>query len=135
MRLLAHALQVPVNTRIEQFPGHSFRNSVGAIMCACCLMTVPNISSSLNHHIGTAKHKNNLAEWNARNSADVDLMVALGDYFRANPNEHMATLSQNDHLYRFRVVQTFMKAGVALNKINIFRPLLSRAGSALPATT
>ena len=114
----SHVLQVPVTTRLQQFPDQSLRASGAQIMCACCLHILPNIYTSIGAHINTAKHKGNLATFNSKNKQDRDLMVSLGEYFRVNPNEAMSTLSPNDHLARFRIVETFMAAGVAVSKLN-----------------
>jgi hypothetical protein len=127
--------KVPINTRLEQNPGQSFRCSAGKLFCAACVFVIPNISANIGAHVQTTKHTTNLARFNARNTADINLMVSLGEYFRANPDEEMASVDPNDHLFRFRTVEAFMHAGVAISKIDMFKSLLMRGGRSLPAAT
>eukprot|EP00966_Prymnesium_polylepis_P327510 7383383-Prymnesium_polylepis.1 len=125
--------KVPINTRLEQNPGQSFRCSAGKLFCAACAFVIPNISANISALVQTSKHSTNLARFNAR--MQHNLMVSLGEYFRANPDGHSASVDPNDHLFRFRTVETFMHAGVAILKIDMFKPLFMRGGRMLPSAT
>ena len=76
----------------------------------------------------TLKHIAKLLLFNAKTTEDIDLMTSLSEYFRANPEEAGATVSVHEQLFRFRVCQAFMFAGVALYKASMLRTLLERSG-------
>lgn len=79
-------------------------------------------------HTMTLKHIAKLLLFNAKTTEDIDLMTSLSEYFRANPEEAGATVSVHEQLFRFRVCQAFMFAGVALYKASMLRTLLERSG-------
>ena len=90
---------------------------------------IPNIKSSIITHMGTAKHSRKLELFNARTSNDITLMAELGQFFKANPDVAGGTnVSSNDQLYRYRVVESLLAAGIPLEKANHLRVLFERSG-------
>ena len=64
---------------------------------------------------------------------DGDIVKALQKYDkRVNPVGQ--TLPQEQRLYRIKVVMTFLKAGIPLNKLDIFRDLLEEKATRLTDT-
>ena len=128
-------LQISVPARIAQFPEQSFRDSFGHVMCGACVAVIPNIKSTLVKHTHSLKHIARLIVFNAKTTEDIDLMASLSAHFRANPDEAGATVNVHEQLYRFRVTQAFMFAGVALYKASMLRTLLERSGHSCTSGT
>ena len=124
--------KVSVTMRIQQYPEQGFRDSAGQLFCGPCKTTIANVKSSIDAHAETCKHKNNLAKFNARTSSDIDLMADLAAYFVANPDEVGGkNVSQNVQLYRYRVTESFLHAGIDISKADNLRYLLERTGQPL----
>ena len=92
------------------------------------MCVVPNIKGTIVKHLNTVKHRAKLIQFNAKTTEDLDLMTSLSEHFRANPDEAGANVGVHEQLYRFRVCQAFMFAGVALYKAGMLRSLLERSG-------
>ena len=86
--------------------------------------------SSIDKHLKHG-HPAKLALWLARVDDDSQLKLDLVDYFKENPNEQMASVQPDEMAFRYRAVETFISSGVALSKVDAFRPLLQRSGYAL----
>lgn len=52
----------------------------------------------------------------------------LADYFAANPEEHMASVPTEVHVFRYRVVEAFLASGTPLERLPFFRELLEAGG-------
>ena len=76
-------------------------------------------------------HIANVEEWFARNHDDKEIKVFLNDYYVANPDEEGGSVSEEDKLYRYRVVEAMLSAGIPLAKVDQLRPLLERADRSL----
>lgn len=59
----------------------------------------------------------------------------LESYFKEHPTEVMSTINGDEMVYRYRVVQVFLAAGVELSKVDDFRPLLQRSGYSLTSSS
>jgi hypothetical protein len=59
----------------------------------------------------------------------------LSQRFEEHPLEVGGTIQPDEMLYRFRIVETFLANGIALEKMNGCRTLLQRAGYSLTAAT
>ncbi len=81
-------------------------------------------------NIKSKKHISSKEHLKKKKSQDVDIAEALKTY---NEREHMAgeTLDSANQVYRIKVVTTFLKGGVPLNKLDCFRPLLEVNGTRL----
>ena len=58
-------------------------------------------------------------------------MRELGQYFNATPDETGGTVSLPEQLYRYRVTEALMYAGIEIAKSDHIHPLLQRAGHSL----
>ena len=95
-----------------------------------------NVKSSLEHHFETVKHKTNLAKFAARTSSDIDLMADLATYFASHPDEVGGkNVTQNEQLFRYRVTETFLAAGIDIAKADSCRYLLERSGTIVASAT
>ena len=115
--------KVSVPKRLNTYPNQAFRDSCGVLFCGACLTELPNIKSTLDAHIASAKHKSKLSKFNEKSSGDFEVMQELGEYFAAHPDEAGSTVKPETNLYRFRVTECFMYAGVAPAKIDMLREL------------
>ena len=76
------------------------------------------------------KHQLGKERLQCKNREERDIALAFDSY---NKEEYLAgeTLSRDVQVYHVKVVQTFLKAGVPLNKVDIFRHLLEENGTRL----
>ena len=124
--------KVSVPMRLNEFPNQGLRDSCGKLFCGACVVVVPNIKSSIVAHLKTEKHKRKLSLFQARTSKDIQIMSELGQYFRENPNMAGGTVPAAAQLYRYRITESFMAAGIDISKADQLRALLERTG--IPST-
>ena len=93
-----------------------------------CVSVVPNIKSSINAHLKTEKHSRKLALFNARTAKDIEIMSDLGQYFKENPDLAGGTVTPSAQLFRYRVTEAMMGAGIDVRKADKLRTLLERTG-------
>ena len=127
--------KVPISKRVADNPNQSLKDAAGSLFCQCCKMTIQNIAQTIKIHVKSPAHVEKYGLWLERNGDDEQLKVFLHDYFVAHPNEAFASVSQEDHVYRYRVVESMLANGVAINKVDGLRPLLERANNSLTAST
>jgi hypothetical protein len=123
---------VLISKRLADNPNQSFiEQPKGSLFCQCCKQKVWNISNTINTHRKSDDHKTKLVTWFECNSDDEAIKTFLHEYYTNHPNEAMAGVSQEDKLYRYRVVEAMLAAGVAIEKVDQLRPLLERAQNSL----
>ena len=125
---------VPVETRMEQYPNETFRNSCGFLFCGACHLRIQNIKGTIDRHIIAPKHIENKAMLVEQGDADALLKKELDAYFEQYSDEAGATLDANVHLMRYRITETFLATGTPLSRADKFRTLLERAGVASTAS-
>mmetsp|Transcript_89541 Transcript_89541/g.269143 ORF Transcript_89541/g.269143 Transcript_89541/m.269143 type:complete len:183 (-) Transcript_89541:79-627(-) len=81
--------------------------------------------------MGSDRHKENLVKWMEKNKTDREVKEFLQQYFQEHPNEETASKSPEVQLYRWRVVEACLYAGIAMEKIDDLRELLERGGTEL----
>eukprot|EP00326_Haptolina_ericina_P035021 CAMPEP_0181246642 /NCGR_PEP_ID=MMETSP1096-20121128/44115_1 /TAXON_ID=156174 ORGANISM="Chrysochromulina ericina, Strain CCMP281" /NCGR_SAMPLE_ID=MMETSP1096 /ASSEMBLY_ACC=CAM_ASM_000453 /LENGTH=829 /DNA_ID=CAMNT_0023343497 /DNA_START=868 /DNA_END=3357 /DNA_ORIENTATION=+ len=123
--------KVSVEQRLREFPGQGLRNSAGVVFCAPCKEQLPNIKGSIKDHVSRRKHTNNLKQHVEKHGDDEEVKELLSEHFKMNSDESGSRCSDEEHLYRYRVVETFIGTGTPLARINDFRPVLERGGIAL----
>ena len=91
---------------------------------ACAEVTV------IRQHLKSNKHTLGKERLQRKDGQEKDIAEAFAAY---NEKEHLAgeTLSKDTQVYRIKVVSTFLKAGVPLNKLDTFRELLEENGPRL----
>ena len=102
----------------------------GAIFCVACRTQVSEKASSLKRHVGSTRHQQGKKVLEAQKSKQQSIAVAMK---KVNDDIHLKgeTLPEKELVFRCKVVQTFLRAGVPLSKVQHFRPLLERGGSRL----
>ena len=126
---------VPISKRIAEHPGQSLiEQPKGSLFCRCCPQSIKNIAQTIKTHVNSEDHKAKLLTWFERNGEDEAIKTWLQEYYGNHPNEAMASVSEDDKLYRWRVVEAMLAAGVAINKVDELRPLLERAQNSLTSS-
>lgn len=120
--------------RILAFPNQSLCKVDGKLHCLACKTDRSLRLSSLRTHLDSDEHKRKLAAHNDALAGDADIGRLIGSFFEKHPDVEGQTLSQEVHMYRWNVMESFMYAGVARHKIDMLRHLLERAGIPLTAS-
>ena len=133
--------KVPLAKRLEEF-NHPTNNTleicestsayaVGGLVlfCRACKAELFNKHSSIKQHC--ERHGEKVTAYLVRTVQDSVLKDNLLAYYKEHPCEKMSDCTGEEMVYRYRVVETFLFAGVPLEKTDVFRPLLERAGTAL----
>lgn len=118
--------KVPIAARINQNPGETFRNSCNQLFCGACNCVIMNVIASINAHKKTAKHKSNVIKHNAKSSGDFEIMSGLSQWCAANPDHKGTNVKIETQLWRYRLTESFMAAGIEPSKINRMRTVLQR---------
>ena len=128
-------------TRVQQFPDHSLVIGIeGKLRCVACKHTIPNKWSTIDLHCRMThkghptRHAVNLQAMELRKEDDSELKEELSAYYELHPEEQGGTMmltDANETVFRYRVVETILPSGTPLTVVDMFRPLLQRAGFAL----
>ena len=113
--------------RVKQHPKECFSVSNKKLFCLACREELSVKSSMVIGHIKSVKHLTGKSRLESQKKKDLEIVEAL----RSNDAMHNPkgeTLPDNQRVYRVKVTQTFLSAGVPLNKIPIFRSLLEEIG-------
>ncbi|CAB3995445.1 RNA-directed DNA polymerase from transposon BS [Paramuricea clavata] len=120
------APNVSVAVRIQEFPQECFKDTAigkGAFFCEACREEISVKRSTIINHINTHKHLSGKEKLHQKAKRERDLAEVLRAYDEEN-HPIGETLSMNTRVFRLKVVTAFMKAGIAINKINCFRSIL-----------
>lgn len=114
---------IPPSKRVSEFPNELLTVSAGKLFCKCCRQILSVKKSTVDDHISCKKHIDSKHQFHNKEARERDIAEALEEH---NDSTHLKgeTLPEEVNVYRVKVVQTFLRAGVLFNKINIFRPLL-----------
>uniref|UniRef100_A0A1X7T065 DUF659 domain-containing protein n=1 Tax=Amphimedon queenslandica TaxID=400682 RepID=A0A1X7T065_AMPQE len=113
--------------RVKEFPNENLTVSGGKLFCNGCREELGLKATVVKLHVKSNKHKLGKEKLQGRNKEEIDIAQAFDTY---NQKEHLAgeTLSNDLQVYRTKVVKTFLKAGVPLNKVDLFRDILEEHG-------
>ena len=113
--------------RVKEFPNENLTVSGGKLFCNGCREELGLKATVVRLHVKSKKHKLGKEKLQGRNKEEIDIAQAFDAY---NQKEHLAgeTLSNDLQVYRIKVVRTFLKAGVPLNKVDLFRDILEEHG-------
>ena len=105
--------------RVSEHPDEYLTVSNKRLFCRACREELSLVSSVINNHLKSGKHK----EWVARNREETDIVEAL---VSSDKNVHPVgeTLPQDQRVYRIKVFKAFLQAGVPLSKLASFRDIL-----------
>ena len=97
------------------------------LFCRACREELSVKTSVINNHIKSAKHKSSKVRLDKKQEKDVGIIEAMKEY---DKDEHPKgeTLPEQHRLYRVQVVRTFLRAGVPLAKLCLFKDLLEEHG-------
>lgn len=123
---------VPIQERLKVFPNESLIEAASpngkVLFCRCCPKTLQNILGTIKTHVSSDTHKEKLARWLKRQQGDNTVAQYLHEYFQAHPSEKDSSVADEVQLYRWRVVEACMHAGIPLAKTDEIRVLLERRG-------
>lgn len=126
---------VPIQERLNQFPNESLieaPSTTGRVLfCQCCPKNLQNILGTIKTHVNSDRHKARLVKWNERKHGDESVLQFIHEYFKVHSREKEASVDQHLQLFRWRVVEACMAAGIPLSKIDALRLLFERSGKAL----
>lgn len=127
---------VSLQARIKEYPKQGLVESAGVLKCSVCAkQTLQNIKSSIETHLKSEGHQKNLMLAQERLGQDADLRSELISHYTTHPEESGSSVDPSDAVYRVRVVEGFLCAGIPLSKVDQLRPLLERSGHKLVAST
>jgi hypothetical protein len=126
--------------RVDQFPNESLEVTPGdKLFCRACKTERSIRLSSLNAHLASDAHKAKLKVHFEALDGDEDLTALVTHFFENHPelgtSPEGATLAKETHVYRWRVMESMMYAGIPYAKIDMLRHLLEREGHPLTKAT
>lgn len=121
---------VSIRQRLTEFPGENFKESAGTLFCTGCREEVGLKKTIIQQHIKSSKHCRGKEKLAVKERREKDIANVLIGYDNEN-HPKGETLSMAQRVYRFKVVRTFLKAGVAINKIDQFREIFEEQGYSL----
>ena len=113
--------------QVKKFPNEQLSVSAGRLFCKACREELSLKSSSPMNHLKSQKHKDGKKRLDKKEASERDIVKELAVY---NENTHMVgeTIAGNMQVFRVKVLSTFLRAGVALNKLELFRELFEENG-------
>lgn len=112
---------VTPSTRVKEFPGEHLAVRKGKLFCTACREELALKKSTVKTHISVGdKHQRAKKKLEFKESKDRDLT----DLLKAYDQEVQPTVSMEERVYRARVVEEFLLAGIPLMKIDSLRGLL-----------
>ena len=121
-RCLTDPKTVSVSDRAREFKHEMIVASGGKLFCSSCWEELSLKLSIIKNHIQSSKHECSKKKVSDGKSRERDISVALSAYEKeVHPSGE--TLPEAQKVYRV-IVETFLKAGVPLSKIEDFRELL-----------
>ena len=113
--------------QLKEFPEEALTVSADELFCTACREELALKATVLKLHFQSRKHKDGKERLRCKDKWDMDIAEAFSAY---SNEEHVVgeTLSRDAQVYRVKVVTTFLKAGVPLNKLETFRELLEKNG-------
>ena len=116
--------------RVKEFATEPFTISNGHLFCSACREQLSLKRSILKNHVCSMKHRNSKERLSRKEAREGDIASSLRKY-NEQVHQHGETLPEQQQVYRVRVVSTFLKAGVPLNKIAKFRDLFEENAARL----
>ena len=116
--------------RVNEFKEEPFTVQEGKLFCLACREYVGLKKSIINNHVKLSKkHAEGKRRLNEKNSKEHDIARAFYEYNMID-SEHLVGehLPEPQQIYRIKVVTAFMRAGIPLSKVELFRDLLEENG-------
>ena len=118
---------VKPQNRVKKYPNDSLSVSHGKLFCIACREELSLKSSSLVNHLKSQKHKDGKERLKRKEARERDIAKKLNNY---NEETHMVSenIAEDTQVFRVKVVSAFLRAGVPLNKVELFRELFEETG-------
>lgn len=113
--------------RVAEYPNENFSASAKKLFCTACREEVSLKKSVITLYIKSEKHSKGKIQLQSKNKREQNIVQALQKYDEETYPVG-ETLPTEQRVYRVKVVQTFLRAGVPISKIEHFRPLLEEFG-------
>ena len=124
--------KVDPSVRVAEFPDNSLCVDGGKLFCMACTKVLSLRKVTIKAHcVQSNTHQKNMAKYIETLSDDDQIRILISKHFEEKPNERGHTIAPDVHVYRWRVCETLMYAGVPMAKIDMLRNLLEREGHAL----
>ena len=113
--------------RVRKYPNDCLSVSNGKLFCSACREELSLKSSSLTNHLKSQKHKEGKERVKRKEARQRDIAKQLTDY---NKDIHVVgeNIAETTQVFRGKVVSAFLRAGIPLNKVEVFRKLLEETG-------
>ena len=111
--------------RVNEYPDENFTVVSGNLFCRGCREQLKLKSSTIKNHIKSEKHCDGKKRLAINETVERDIASACE---RSTVRLEGDTLPVSQQVYRVRVVTSFLKAGVPLNKLDYFRGVLEEDG-------
>ena len=106
-----------VDTRMREFKDEPFRKSNNKLLCEVCREGLSEKASIIKRHVDSQKHKSGVEKIAKKKKRDLTVLDAMKNYDKeVHPKGEM--LSHNQGVFIVRVLKTFLKAGVPLQKMD-----------------
>ena len=126
---------VTASARLTEFPGENFTvsKSNGQLFCNACREEIALKKTIIETHVKTSKHASGKECLEKKEARERDIAKSLEEYDNQfHPKGESLSLAHR--FYRVKVVRSFMKVGVPLNKIDCFRELLEEEAFSLTSS-
>ena len=130
--------KLEASVRIKEFPHHSLQEDPSGptgLFCACCKKDISKRLVAIKAHVNGAEHNKKLILYEEARQTDKSLADIITDFFETNPDVAMGTVNTDTQVFRWRVVESMMFAGIPLQKIDLLRHLFEREGHPLSDST
>ena len=116
--------------RIKEFPNEYLEVRHDKLFCLACRKELSLKKSTINNHVYSNTHKNSKEALVRKEAREGDISNYLKKY---DKEEQPAgtSLSMAERVYRVRVVENFLRAGIPLSKVDSLRGLLEEDGMKL----
>ena len=113
--------------RVRKYPNDCLSVSNGKLFCSACREELSLKSSSLTNHLNSQKHKEGKEQLKRKEARERDIANKLTGY---NKDTHMVgeSIAESSQVFRVKVVSAFLRAGIPLNKFEMFRELFEETG-------
>ena len=117
---------VSVHDRLGKFPGEFLENRSGCLFCGACFEFVSTKMATIKSHLLTKKH----LAGKERRRKDRLKEVSIKEALKRDSQIHKVgeMLPDEQRVFRLEVVESFLAAGIPLQKVDLLRHILERGG-------
>ena len=123
----SNPLTIKPEQRLKEHPEEPFSISNRKLFCQGCREEICVKSSSVKNHIKSNKHQEGKKCLQRKEARERDIANSL-HCFNSEIHPRGETVSEAGQIFRVKVVRSFLKAGVPLSKVSLFREILEETG-------